>query len=93
MLLLFIETKQKKKIEKSEISLILTDWFHADAAEIDSSNPGKYGGTKLELGTAENHCLIPNRIHDHTGVKISTLCHDSILVNGFGHFRHSKGVI
>ena len=74
---------------KPIIPLLLTDWFQVDSINLMTSNPFNYRGTDYAFGTAKHHCLT-NTLTYTRGVKLSSLCMDSILVNGRGLMRDSN---
>ena len=71
------------------IPLLITDWFQVDSINLLTSNPFNFAGTKKSFGTAIHHCLT-NTLTYTKGVKISSMCMDSILVNGRGLIRDSN---
>ena len=71
------------------VPLLLTDWLQVDSINLLTSNPFDYAGTKKSFGTAKHHCLT-NTLTYTKGVKVSSLCMDSILVNGRGLIRDSN---
>ena len=74
---------------KETIPLLINDWFHIDSINLLTSNPFDYAGTKKSFGTAKYHCLT-NTLTYTKGVKVSSMCMDSILVNGRGLIRDSN---
>lgn len=71
----------------SDIELIMTDWFNVDYVELLAANPYNYAGTDGFLGNAYYHCNDEDKAYDH-GVKVSSLCMDSLIVNGNGIYRN-----
>lgn len=71
----------------SDIELIMTDWFNVDYVELLAANPYNYAGTDGFLGNAYYHCQDEDKAFDH-GVKVSSLCMDSLIVNGVGNYRN-----
>ena len=71
----------------NEIQLVLTDWFNVDSIQLAATNPFNFAGTNTFLGTANYHCRDENKAYQH-GVKVSSLCMDSLVVNGFGQYRN-----
>ena len=74
---------------KDVLPLLLTDWFHINSIDLTVSNPFDYSGTQNVYGMAHFHCLT-NTLTYARGVKVSSLCMDSILVNGRGLMRDSN---
>ena len=74
---------------KEIIPILITDWFQVDSINLLASNPFDYAGTKKSFGTAKYHCLT-NTLTYTKGVKLSSMCMDSILVNGRGLIRDSN---
>ena len=63
----------------------MTDWFNVDYVELLAANPYNYAGTDGFLGNAYYHCNDEDKAYDH-GVKVSSLCMDSLIVNGNGNY-------
>ena len=71
------------------IELVMSDWFNFDSSELFAANPFYWAGTNKMFGTTYYHCNDDNKAMDH-GVKVSSICMDSLLVNGIGHHRFLK---
>ena len=48
----------------------MTDWYHANADEIYTSNPFNDGGTDMQHGTTKHYCANALKSYDH-GVRVS----------------------
>ena len=64
----------------------MSDWFNFDSSELFAANPFYWAGTNKMFGTTYYHCNDDNKAMDH-GVKVSSICMDSLLINGIGHYR------
>ena len=84
---IIVHPSEEETIET--IPLLITDWFQVDSINLLASNPFDFAGTKKSFGTAIYHCLT-NTLTYTKGVKISSMCMDSILVNGRGLIRDSN---
>ena len=52
-----------------DIPLVMTDWYHANADEIYTSNPFNDGGTDMQHGTTKHYCGNALKSYDH-GVRV-----------------------
>ena len=72
------------------IPLVMFDWFQTNSLDLVTSNP-------FDQGIGMAHCNAEKEGFSFAGVKVSSLCMDSILVNGYGQYRnpsnHSDGAI
>ncbi|CAG5109977.1 Oidioi.mRNA.OKI2018_I69.chr2.g4438.t1.cds [Oikopleura dioica] len=68
--------------------LVLTDWWNSDSTYLAGTDPYRYGNTngKRMTGAGTKHCRTEDKPF-LTGVKMSSLCVDSILANGRGQYR------
>jgi len=76
----------------SEIPLTIFDYFNTNSIEMVATDPFMYKGTPTFLGTGQHHCETQHKAFEH-GVKVSSLCMDSLLVNGYGQYRKYVKVI
>ena len=86
---LTIYEKGKQDNFMPSIELVMSDWFNFDSSELFAANPFYWAGTNKMFGTTYYHCNDDNKAMDH-GVKVSSICMDSLLVNGIGHHRLLK---
>jgi len=74
---------EKKKPEDLSIPLVISDWFQTHSADFLATNP--YDRDAWGKGIA--HCALPNKAFSKDiRVKMSSICVDSIIVNGYGSF-------
>lgn len=91
---IIISKKERPDIWRSEplgIPLVMFDWFQTNSLDLVTSNPFGHAGIAMA------HCNHEQEGFSFSQVKVSSLCMDSILVNGYGQYRnpsnHSIGAI
>ena len=64
------------------IPLVMCDWFQTNSLDLVTSNPFGHPGSGMA------HCNKESEGFSLDRVKVSSVCMDSILVNGHGQYRN-----